>query len=958
MAIINKKLIHFNTQANFKKAYLEVGINTDKFILASTYLNDPTKDYSADGIDLPTNKQGIKWHSIVFIKDTQQLWTHGQIYNTKGLNGSTYRIFQSGTVVTDADGLFHQNMDPMITISACKYTAQGLDPNFEGEFVIKANGTTIYSGTGTTEFPASDAFDGIDFNSSAVVIELLVNGEVVDTIPVQYTMEGSKGDKGEAGKDGANYTNNLLKNTDFSEGLLYWYRRAEGMNTDVVSIDESQTLDGRPSIKIEVPLSRTTYVGPQQEIAFTGAGSKITLSGYAKCSSTAEQAPYIEIHYYSSTEEIKSEAVSVSLASAKQGWQQFRKTTTVPAGTVRIMVFPMQINNGITWYNGLKLEVGENLKPVWSPNIKPGNDYYPNLISGGKEFTINKNPGLTVYTPFTLEGTFKVGDSISVTLDSFEVLEGTTNQIIVVLFNNAINQDLAECIFDSKNNTFSYTFTEEQVNPKLLVYNGTGASPSLTENTIKFKGLTVIKSASPAKSWVPSSDEMLGTTINTNNFIQKGINENALVALQQGANRIIMDPSQMVSISSSSDSLNMTPQNINNNNCALIFNGDSVRLEGSNSKLGIKTASNNMNISPTEVQVDNTKVMGYNPANRLLNIPVILSASNIGAEYISVDNMAIQSEAQIELPDTMTIVEPTSGQSAEIKVETESNTGDILIKGDYLHTQARSVTAYDADYGTRTTIGTNYIYNTNGTDQITIAIRAEDNEVDFGDAKIVAKGQITAEGGVYVNGSNEVLLANGSTIAQSAINAGGGTIDLSEYIKKIPNSTNIQLAGGTTISQNTFLKKGTTTDLQLANGTKLSQSTFLNTTTANNTFYKKTGGTISGNVSITGSISNSSTFTLGSASQWSSLNAKGLNINSESVQFKGASSGYTDFLVGVNNTKFNANIDGNLKVTETINAEKHLLVGGSNIMKEWFGSETEYNALTTKDSNTLYFIYE
>lgn len=61
---INKKLIHFNAKSNFMSA--ENGVN-----------NSPETPTGEDG----TYGQ-IKETSIVFIKDSKEIWTHGNLYKS------------------------------------------------------------------------------------------------------------------------------------------------------------------------------------------------------------------------------------------------------------------------------------------------------------------------------------------------------------------------------------------------------------------------------------------------------------------------------------------------------------------------------------------------------------------------------------------------------------------------------------------------------------------------------------------------------------------------------------------------------------------------------------------------------------------------------------------------------------------------------------------------------------
>lgn len=69
---INKKLIHFNTKANFITKKLSANVNDTQYYT-----------YNADGTTttVTTGAPDIKYSSIVFIKDTKEIWTHGQLYS-------------------------------------------------------------------------------------------------------------------------------------------------------------------------------------------------------------------------------------------------------------------------------------------------------------------------------------------------------------------------------------------------------------------------------------------------------------------------------------------------------------------------------------------------------------------------------------------------------------------------------------------------------------------------------------------------------------------------------------------------------------------------------------------------------------------------------------------------------------------------------------------------------------
>lgn len=65
---INKKLIHFNTYTNFNSQKLSANIQNTQY----------TSGVDGEPVD---GNPDILYQSIIFIKDTCQIWTHGQLYN-------------------------------------------------------------------------------------------------------------------------------------------------------------------------------------------------------------------------------------------------------------------------------------------------------------------------------------------------------------------------------------------------------------------------------------------------------------------------------------------------------------------------------------------------------------------------------------------------------------------------------------------------------------------------------------------------------------------------------------------------------------------------------------------------------------------------------------------------------------------------------------------------------------
>ena len=124
---INKKLIHFNSKENFMSA--ENGVN-----------NSP---------ETPTGENGaygqIKGTSIVFIKDSKEIWTHGNLY--KSVNWSVL----SGPV---------ENRGTLSIVSASGYGDDSVSMfqiTLTFEYPVATDITIDFSGLGVD---AADAFVG------------------------------------------------------------------------------------------------------------------------------------------------------------------------------------------------------------------------------------------------------------------------------------------------------------------------------------------------------------------------------------------------------------------------------------------------------------------------------------------------------------------------------------------------------------------------------------------------------------------------------------------------------------------------------------------------------------------------------------------------------------------------------------------------------------------------------
>lgn len=94
---INKKLIHFKTYANFSTQKLSA--------------NEANTQYTV-GIDgeVTTGSPDILYQSICWIKDTQQMWTHGQIYNASDIDLSNYVTLDGTEEITGSKTFSGQTM--------------------------------------------------------------------------------------------------------------------------------------------------------------------------------------------------------------------------------------------------------------------------------------------------------------------------------------------------------------------------------------------------------------------------------------------------------------------------------------------------------------------------------------------------------------------------------------------------------------------------------------------------------------------------------------------------------------------------------------------------------------------------------------------------------------------------------------------------------------------------------
>lgn len=230
-------------------------------------------------------------------------------------------------------------------------------------------GATIVSKTIT--FPAKSAtssgFKGVSFYKNMpsgatrepdnyIEWATLTEGETPQTqwIPALSEMTQTK------------FINNLLRNSDFSEGTKHW----TFTNSSCAKIDTTELLDGRCSLKIDTTNSPGGYPGAKQRVVYEGASAEFTASVYTMMKDVSQRAGkvFFEVHFLNeSGARISANQRLVNPKSDEQ-WEKYVFHFTSPSGTKMIEVFCWSQDGQTVWYNGMKLEFGNNDNPQWTPN--------------------------------------------------------------------------------------------------------------------------------------------------------------------------------------------------------------------------------------------------------------------------------------------------------------------------------------------------------------------------------------------------------------------------------------------------------------------------------------------------------------------------------------------------------------------------------------------------------------
>lgn len=175
-----------------------------------------------------------------------------------------------------------------------------------------------------------------------------------------------------SGRDGAGYSNNLLRNSDFRDGVRYF---SPQVNT---TVDTGMTLDGRNSLKIaQSGNTSNKYLGWCYDEDHSGPlhymaakpGDRFTVSAwvYTEDRDAIDNGCNLGIYFRDANGRLKT-AQTDCVPSRNGEWQHVSLMSAVaPEGTTMVEFRAGIVRNGTIWFNGIKAEYGANPNPVWTP---------------------------------------------------------------------------------------------------------------------------------------------------------------------------------------------------------------------------------------------------------------------------------------------------------------------------------------------------------------------------------------------------------------------------------------------------------------------------------------------------------------------------------------------------------------------------------------------------------------
>lgn len=197
---------------------------------------------------------------------------------------------------------------------------------------------------------------------------------------------------------------NLLRNTDYLDGLEHWAKNAD------VTVSDTYMLEGRPSAHMRYDGGTNDwrlYMNQEVAVAEDWKGKPFTLSAYVRSDSgmVSANAPVsMEMRFLDSSGNRISTHTAAVPATQDGLWHRLSASGTCPANAVKIAAVVVAQNNAELLVNGMKLEMG-NTATQWSAS--PMDASY--LRSAFREST-TMDRGLVVATLLKLGYTAEDGE--------------------------------------------------------------------------------------------------------------------------------------------------------------------------------------------------------------------------------------------------------------------------------------------------------------------------------------------------------------------------------------------------------------------------------------------------------------------------------------------------------------------------------------------------------------------
>ena len=190
---INKKLIHFNTFENFNSKKLSANAENTQYTLGT------------EGT-VQTGSPDILYQSIVYIKDTKQQWTHGQLYSGGGTSEANVQAVDTSETLEDvtADYATRAYVDGLVG-----------DINSVLESIIGSGATLITFTVNGTEYQAEEGMTFYDWGMSKYYdssINLLAGDLFAETFNESCQTFGNTSTQCYS-KGGISYSPNILLNS-------------------------------------------------------------------------------------------------------------------------------------------------------------------------------------------------------------------------------------------------------------------------------------------------------------------------------------------------------------------------------------------------------------------------------------------------------------------------------------------------------------------------------------------------------------------------------------------------------------------------------------------------------------------------------------------------------------------------------------------------------------------------